>query len=117
MAGSNVWVKCGKVYNLDPNSAGLTATGATPRIYKDSPYATFQAYGTTTAGAGSAVVKIQGSNLDDPNSYVDLGTITLTLGTTLTADGFATSAPWKYVRANVTSISGTGATVYVLMGV
>jgi hypothetical protein len=117
MAGSNVWVKCGKVYNLDPGGTGLTATGATPRIFKDSPYATFQVTGTTTASTGSATVKIQGSNLDDANSYVDLGTITLTLGTTLTADGFATSAPWKFVRANVTAISGTGASVNVLMGV
>jgi hypothetical protein len=117
MAGSNVWVKCGKVYNLDPGGTGLTATGATPRIFKDSPYATFQATGTTTASTGAATIKIQGSNLDDANSYVDLGTITLTLGTTLTADGFATSAPWKYVRANVTAISGTGASVNVLMGV
>lgn len=113
---SNVWVKCGKVYNLTPE-AGVTSTGAQTRIFKDSPYATFQAYGTTASGAGAATIKIQGSNLDDVNSYVDLGTITLTLGTTLSADGFSTSAPWKYVRANVTAISGTTATVNVLMGV
>lgn len=113
---TNVWVKCGKVYNLTPD-AGATSTGAQTRIFKDSPYATFQAYGTTSAGTGSATIKIQGSNLDDANSYIDLGTITLTLGTTLSADGFATTAPWKYVRANVTAISGTTATVNVLMGV
>jgi hypothetical protein len=117
MAGSNVWVKCGKVYNLDPNGTGLTTTGAAPRIYKDSPFATFQATGTTTASTGAATIKIQGSNVDDVNSYVDLGTITLTLGTTLTADGFATTAPWRFVRANVTAISGTGASVNVYMGV
>ena len=113
---SNVWVKCGKVYNLTPE-AGVTSTGAQTRIFKDSPYATFQAYGTTASGSGSATIKIQGSNLDDANSFVDLGTITLTLGTTLSADGFSTSAPWKFVRANVTAISGTTATVNVLMGV
>jgi len=117
MAGSNVWVKCGKVYNLDPNGAGLTATGVTPRIYKDSPYATFQAYGATSGGIGAATVVIEGSNVDDPNTFVSLGTLTLTLGTTTTAAGLATTAPWKFVRANVTAISGTGATVYVTMGV
>lgn len=116
MAGTNVWVKCGKVYNLTPE-AGATTTGALPRIYKDSPYATFQAYGTTTGGTGAATIKIQGSNVDDPNAYVDLGTISLTLGTTLTADGLATTAPWKFVRANITALSGTGANVQVLMGV
>ena len=45
-----------------------------------------------------------------------LGTITLT-GTTQTSDGFTTTAPWKYVRARVTAITGTSAAVKVLMGV
>jgi len=113
----NVWVKCGKVYNLTPPTTGATTTGAQQIIYKDAVDATFQAYGTTTAGAGAAVVLIQGSNINDANSFITLGTITLTLGTTLSADGFATSAAWKYVRASVSSISGTNASVNVLMGV
>lgn len=45
-----------------------------------------------------------------------MGTITLS-GTTINADGFTTAAPWRYVRANITAISGTGAAVNVLMGV
>ena len=50
-----------------------------------------------------------------------LGTITLT-GTTTTAiptvtDGFTTQAPWRYVRAVVTNLTGTGATVNAWMGV
>lgn len=113
----NVWVKCGKVYNLDPNSAGLTTTGPAPRIFKDSPYATFQATGTVSTGVGAATIAIEGSNLDDPNTFVNLGTLTLTLGTTTTASGIATTAPWKYVRANVTALTGTNAIVYVTMGV
>ena len=112
----NVWVKCGRVYNLFPEP-GVTATTVGATIYKDSPYATFQMYGTTTAGAGSAVVTIQGSNIDNTNAFITLGTITLTLGTTLVADGLTTTAPWKYVRANVSTITGTGAVVQVLMGV
>jgi hypothetical protein len=113
----NVWVKSGKVYNLDPYSNGLTTTGPTTRIYKDSPYATFQAYGTVTSGTGAATVAIEGSNVDDPNTFVNLGTLTLTLGTTTSASGLTTTAPWKYVRANVTALSGTGAVVHVMMGV
>ena len=113
----NVWVKCGKVYNMFEEVAGGTTVAASTRIYKDSPYATFQAVGTTTAGAGAATIQIQGSNIDNVNAYVTIGTITLTLGTTLVADGFSTSAPWKFVRANVTAISGTGASINVYMGV
>lgn len=50
-----------------------------------------------------------------------LGTITLS-GTTSAAapsvtDGFTTQASWKWVKATVTNISGTGATVNVVMGV
>jgi hypothetical protein len=49
-----------------------------------------------------------------------IGTITLSGTTSATApsitDGFTTEAPWKFVRANVTNITGTGATVSVVMG-
>lgn len=111
---ANVWVKCGKVYNL-LDAATTVAAGTTK--YKDAVLATFQAWGTTTAGAGAAVIRIEASNIDETNSFVPLGTISLTLGTTITTDGFATEAPWKFVRANVLSISGTNASVNVLMGV
>jgi hypothetical protein len=77
--------------------------------------AVFQAMGTTSAGAGSATIEIQGS-LDDTN-WVDLGTISLTLSTTSATDGFAIDAPWEKVRANVTAISGTDASVTVLASV
>lgn len=45
-----------------------------------------------------------------------LGTITLS-GTLTATDGFTSMAPWRYVRANVTNITGTGASATVLMGV
>ena len=115
--GQNVWVKSGFIRNLTVEGTPATATGALPATYRDAPLATFQAYGTTTAGSGSVTVLIQGSNTTDTNSFITLGTITLTLGTTLTSDGFVSNAPWKYVRANVSAISGTGANVTVLMGV
>jgi len=73
----------------------------------------FQAVGTTTAGTGAATVVIQVSN--DGVNYLTLGTITLTLGTSSTSDGFAVSNTWEYYRANLTSVSGTGAAVTVYM--
>lgn len=90
-------------------------------IYKESPWSTFQAIITGT-GAVSATVTIQATNDDatfqgTASNWVTtvLGTISLT-GTTTATDGFAYVGPWKYVRATVASITGTGATVTILMG-
>lgn len=111
---SNVWLKSGKIYNLFPEP-GATATGTGTKIFKDSPYSTFHAVVTGT-GAVTATVNIEVSN--DGNTWCStaMGTITLS-GTNSFADGFTSQAPWKYVRANVTAISGTNATVQVYMGV
>lgn len=49
------------------------------------------------------------------NKWVLLGTITLT-GTLEASDGFATASAWKWTRANVTAITGTGAAVTVVQG-
>ncbi len=75
-----------------------------------------QAWGLTTAGAGAATIDIEGSY--DGTYYVRLFTITLTLATTVTfaannTDGYTINAPWLYVRARVTAISGTNAAVTV----
>lgn len=117
----NVWVKSGRVYNLTP-AAGITTavpTNGTP-IYKDSPYATFQGIINGT-GAVTATVLIQGSNeeatyLGTKSNWVTLATLSLT-GTNTDTKGDTNLAPWHYIRASVTAISGTGATVEVLMGV
>lgn len=61
-------------------------------------------------GVRSATVDIECSN--DTTHWLVLGT--LTLSDTATSDGFASAAPWAFVRANVTAISGTGAAVTVL---
>lgn len=76
---------------------------------------TFQADGTTSSGTGSATIKVQASN--DNSNWIDLGTITLSLSTTSATDGFTSDAPWAFVRGNVTAISGTGASVNLVMGV
>jgi hypothetical protein len=111
---SNAHLKSG--YTHDLLETGVTVTGAGGWKYKDSPHATFQATVVGT-GAVTATVDIEVSN--DGVNVIDTvaGTITLS-GTTSHSDGFTTQhSPWKYVRANVTAISGTGATVTVTMGV
>lgn len=108
-----------------PGSVALisdaTATGAGSTHQPVSHELTFQAYGATSAGAGSATLIVQVSDLSSPATGTDvdwltLGTITLTLGTTRVSDGFASSARWRHVRGKVTAISGTDATVSLMMG-
>jgi hypothetical protein len=114
MAGGNVWIKCGAVRNL-LTEPGRTTTGTGNFVYKDSPLACFQGVVSGT-GAVTATINIEYSN-DGINACSTVaGTISLS-GTTVSSDGFTSEAPWKFVRANVTAISGTGATVQVYMGV
>lgn len=76
---------------------------------------TWQATGQTTAGAGTATVIIEGSN-DGGNTWVLIGTLTMVLSITTDTEGLAQNAHWEKVRANLTAISGTDATVTVYMG-
>lgn len=88
----------------------------------DESKATFHAYGTTSAGSGSATIVIEVSNEASPSTaatavdWITAGTITLTLGTTQVDDGFSMNAAWRWVRARLSAISGTDATVYVRIG-
>lgn len=93
--------------------SAATATGAgTAQKFGSLLEKSFQAYGTTSAGSGASVVRVEGSQ--DNINWVSLGTISLTLGTTSTTDGFATESGWKYIRGYVVSISGTNASVNLL---
>jgi hypothetical protein len=97
-----------------------TATGASSPIYKESPWSTFQAIVTGT-GTVSATVVMQGSNEDatfngTKANWVTINTFTLS-GTTTATDGYTSVSTWRYVRANITAVSGTGATVEIIMGV
>jgi hypothetical protein len=76
-------------------------------------YHSFQAVGNTSTSTGAATVLIQVSN--DGVNYITMGTITLVLGTSSTSDGFAAANTWEYYRANLSAVSGTGATVSVYM--
>jgi len=74
---------------------------------------TFQAFGSTTAGAGAATILVEGSN--DNSHWITLGTISLILGVTVVTDGYSsTNSPWKYIRGRISAISGTGAKVSLI---
>lgn len=91
-----------------------TATGAGSVFMPLGPKRSFQALGTTASGSGAAVVALLVS--DDCVNYISAGTVTLTLGVAATTDGFVTDSHWKCIKANVNSISGTGASVDAWIG-
>ena len=76
---------------------------------------TFEVYGTTSSGSGSAVVNWEVRNSENA-AWSILATITVTLGTSTASGGATSSAAWKFVRANVTTLSGTGAQVFCDLG-
>lgn len=102
----------GKVRILNgATSAGTTGAGASTDMITGGIMAV-EAYGTTTAGTGSAIIEIQVSN--NNSTWQTAGTINLNLGPTQTSEKFEMDASWLgwlYVRAKVASISGTGASV------
>jgi len=119
---SDVFIKSGEQprYFAFSSVNSTTATGASSPIYKESPYSSFQAIVTGT-GSVSATIAVQVCIEDATangtySNWITMGTITVS-GTTSATDGFTTIAPWRWVRVNVTAISGTGAAVQVLMGV
>lgn len=89
-----------------------TATVTSGNIQSSKPDRTFQA---TVVGTGAVTATIIIEATNDDIAHLTLGTITLS-GTTSASDGFASSAQWRYVRARITAISGTGAAVTVTMG-
>lgn len=74
----------------------------------------FQAVGSTTVSTGSATILVQASQ--DNVNWVLLDTLSLVLGTAITSDTFYVSSPWKYVRGNLSAITGTGASASLYMG-
>lgn len=76
---------------------------------------TFQAWGSTTNGVGAATILVQGSN-NAGVTWDTIGTIPLTLTTSMSSDSFTSDDRYIQVRGNVTGISGTGAAVSLVMG-
>lgn len=99
------------------SAANATGAGAAMPGYPERK--TYEVIGRTTAGAGSATVQIRGRN-SPTAAWQVIGTVTLTLsasaGTNDAADSFASDDRYAEVSANVTAISGTGATVDASMG-
>lgn len=101
----------------DKTTTGAGTAYQLPSTFGDIPASkfSFQAIGSVSTSTGSATIIIEVSN--DGTNFKTLGTISLSLTTSETSDGFVVDAPWAFVRANVTVISGTDATVSVLMGI
>lgn len=118
----NTFIKSGeqpRYFRFGSNNYATTNTSSSA-IYKESPYSAFQAIVTGT-GAVTATVAIQVSNEEATgqgtnSNWITIGSIALT-GTTTATDGFTTIAPWRFVRAVTTNVTGTDATVEVIMGV
>jgi hypothetical protein len=94
-------------------STTTTATG-TP-VGSVRPAISFQASGLVTASTGSATVVIEASNEGDAplENWLAVGTITLSLTTSRSSDGFAATNAFNSYRARVSAISGTNASVTV----
>jgi hypothetical protein len=94
----------------------VTIVGAGTSIAGSQGGKTYQASGTTTSGAGTVAVDIEGSN--NGSSWSWIGTISLTLtnslGTNDATDSFVSYDEFAQVRGHVTSISGTGARVTLI---
>lgn len=100
--------------------SGATTTQSGARHTAWDAKLTFQAVGRTTSGSGAATIDIQVSNVTNPTQdahWLTAMTISLTLTSANdVGDGQEFDARWRHVRARVTSISGTGASVDVFMG-
>lgn len=109
---------------VDVNEAGVSSTdllaaaiaiGVGVGVAGKRGEKTYQAYGTTTVGAGAATIEIRGRN--SAGADWDLvGTLDLVLGVAATSDSFTSNDRYAEVRADVTALSGTGASVGATMG-
>lgn len=98
------------------NAATVTGAGVATAAEAQTANRVYKASAAATSGAFTATVAIEVSMTGV--AWVTLAVITLSgTGATPNSDGFASAAPWPYVRGNVTAITGTGTTVTLRMGV
>lgn len=92
---------------------GATATQYSP-VFDCIDEVSFQLTGTTSSGGGAATASIEVSN--DGTNWLPsaLGTLSLTLSTVASSDGFVANTKFLYMRANLSAISGTGASVTLI---
>lgn len=92
-----------------------TTTGRGKNIDLITTKPSVQLSGSTSSGAGSAVVDILAS-LDGAN-FGWVATITMALSTTVSTELFNDDiGTWGFLSCNVTSITGTGAGLDLLVG-
>lgn len=95
---------------------GQTATGISTGIFESSynqcNFRAVQASISTSSGAGSGVIDIEVSN--DGEVWIKADAIIInTSGDQPASDGLVINAPWRKIRSNIKSISGTGAAITV----
>lgn len=95
-----------------------TTTGNSSSVSPYDGIKTFQGFGAVSASTGSVTILIQGSNVDSSvlTDWLTLCTLTISLSTTSAGEGCVTDSNYRYYRARVSAISGTDASVDVLMG-
>lgn len=96
--------------NILLNATAPGAGASKPLNAKDLTF--FGVVAGTGALTGTVLIQVSNDNVN----WLTLGTINLS-GTTVAQDGFASSANWTFFRANVTAITGTGATINVFAGI
>ena len=95
---------------------GLTVVAPGVGYRSLSTVKTYSMKGQTTSGVGSVTVQVQGSMDNIVWDVTLIGTITLTLGPATVSDGFTSTDRYKYVRMNVSALTGAGAAVTGTIG-
>lgn len=103
--------------DVGPLLINQTSTGVGPLKTPIGPNRTYFISAVANAGAnGTATVDIESSN--NNVDWLRLGTITFSsIGDTTEMDGFSSYTAWKYLRANVKTITGAGMTLNGSYGV
>jgi len=114
-----------------PPVTTTTTTQASNAWARTSPWATFQVIATAVSGTISATVQMQVTNEDATANgtnanWINYGAaITITTAVSPATAGFpavaadmAGAAPWRYMRANVTTLTASvsGPSCQILMG-
>jgi hypothetical protein len=98
-----------------------TTTGYSDPVQPRDTQKSVQVYGTTSAGAGAVLVRLQVSNFTTPVLTTDadwttLADLSLILGTTQVNKVLTDIGAYRHLRAKVVSISGTNAQVNSYLG-
>lgn len=93
------------------NQTTTPVTGVAHKVGDHPPRRVYQA---TVAGTGAVSGTVVIYVSADGTNFIELATITLS-GTTSDTDGLAAANAWPWVRADITAISGTGATINASM--